>query len=244
MHQIKSQTFQLTRSCTKTHDVINQSKLLLNYNMFKSDPALLRGLRAFGKGILDGNRISCFNMLNSYGKECGSEGMIETANLAEKNRPILRQFDTFGNRIDVVDFHPSYHKLMDSGKSVGVASYGYNNESSKPDAHITRAALLYMQNQVEPGVCCPLVMTNAAIPVLRRVPGCEEYVKKLCHQSYDPRNVPMEEKLGVTAGMSMTEKQGGSDVRANTTIAIPADETAQGEGNGYYLTGHKVWFML
>jgi len=224
-----------------THEVFNQSTPLTNYNLFTSDPALLRGLKHFGNGLLDGCNILSYNLLKSYGAKCGSSEMIEQANLAEKHRPQLRQFDTFGRRIDVVDFHPAYHHLMRHGREVGVASYGYNNEKRDPDSHSTRAALLYLQNQVDPGVCCPLVMTNAAIPVLRNVPGCEELVEKLCHQGYDPRDVPISEKISITAGMSMTEKQGGSDVRANTTMAIPVTAGRAGEGSPYRLTGHK-WF--
>ena len=225
----------------KTHDIFNVSNSLKNYNMFKSDPAMIRGMESFGKGLLDGNKIENYTMLSDFGDKCGSEKMIDIATLAEKNKPILKQFDTFGQRIDVVDFHPAYHTLMTQAKEDGVASYGYNNELSSPNAHLTRGALLYMQNQVEPGICCPIVMTNAAIPVLRRVPGLEKVVDKLCHQSYDSRDVPIEQKTGITAGMSMTEKQGGSDVRSNTTMATPMNPNKTGQGSEYVLNGHK-WF--
>ena len=226
----------LVRSVShRTHEIFNQSKSFVNVNIYDSDPSIKRSIAAFTK-----NDSSTIDMLHRHGKLCGSDHMIETGILAERNRPTLRQFDTFGHRIDVVDFHPSYHELMKLAKEVGTASYGYNNEASSEDSHVVRSALSYLQGQVDPGHGCPITMTNAAIPVLARIPGCEDLVKKLCHQSYDPRDVPMSEKISITAGMSMTEKQGGSDVRANTTMATPVDSSKKGQGNGYYLTGHKV----
>ena len=220
----------------KTHEVLNQSRSLMGYNMYLSDTALLRSMQHFGKS-------PNYDVLSNYGIKCGSEKIIETAILAEKNKPTLRQFDNFGRRIDVIDFHPAYHTLMKEGKEVGVANYGYCHEYEHGDSHIIRSALLYMQNQVDPGVCCPLVMTNAAIAVLKNVKGCEMYVQKLSVQSYDNRNIPIELKTSITAGMSMTEKQGGSDVRANTTQAIPCDPGKVGSGAEYLLTGHKVNYI-
>jgi putative acyl-CoA dehydrogenase len=124
----------------------------------------------------------------------------------EKNRPTLRQFDHYGRRIDVADYHDSYHTLMNHGLENGCAAHGFKHNTA--GSHVTRAALIYLENQIEAGHCCPIVMTAAAIPVLKRVPGFETHVQKLLSHKYDPRDVPMSEKEGITMGMSMTEKQG------------------------------------
>ena len=127
---------------------------------------------------------------------------------------------------------------MTKGLSAGAATYGYNHTES--GSHVTRGGLIYLQNQLEPGHCCPIVMTAAAVPVLRKSPGCSEWLTKTLNQHYDHRNVPIQEKAATTLGMSMTEKQGGSDVRANTTIAKPIHASKTEPGSGYLLTGHKV----
>jgi putative acyl-CoA dehydrogenase len=219
----------------RTHEILNVSREFVNVNIYEADPSIRRSVAAFTN-----SDPSTVELLHNHGALCGSRALIETGVLAERNRPVLRQFDTFGRRIDVVDFHPSYHELMSLAKEVGTASYGYVHENASPDSHVVRGVLSYLQGQVDPGHGCPITMTNAAIPVLSRIPGCADLVRKLRHQSYDPRDVPMSEKQSITAGMSMTEKQGGSDVRANTTMATPADGGKTGQGAGYYLTGHKV----
>jgi putative acyl-CoA dehydrogenase len=176
-------------------------------------------------------------IVEEYGQACGSLENSHHANLAEKNKPTLKQFDSYGRRIDVIEFHDSYHHLMRQGLSSGVSGYGHLIEEK--GSHITRAALLFMQNQLEPGHCCPLVMTTAAVMPLKKW-GRDDLVKKLLALDYDPRNVPIEKKRAITAGMSMTEKQGGSDVRANTTLATPINANKLGNGQAYSLTGHKV----
>lgn len=192
----------------RTHDILNTSQLLLNYNTFNSDPALKSSIAVFSGGSnTDVRNIDGYNMLEKYGFTCGAESTIATAKLAEKNKPILKQYGVFGHREDTVDFHPSYHSLMSQGIEIGSSNYGYNHEAEHKNAHLIRAALIYMQNQVDPGHCCPLVMTNAAIPVLSRHDGYENIVSKLTFPKYDHRNVPMSDKQGITAGMSMTEKQ-------------------------------------
>lgn len=212
-----------------THAVFNQSKAFINKNLFKSDPALQRVVKKL---------IVPLDHLNNIGLVNGSAVMMNHAELAEKNVPVLRQYDAYGRRIDVVDYHPSYHALMKQGLESGAASYGFNN-NAKPGSHIVRAALIYMQNQLEPGHCCPIVMTSAAVPVIRKNSSLH-LTEKLCAQNYDPRDVPISEKSSITMGMSMTEKQGGSDVRANTTVA--QFETSSPSGHkAFLLKGHK-WF--
>ena len=154
---------------------------------------------------------------------------------AHRDRPRLRTHDRFGTRIDRVEFHPNYHGLMRAAIEHGVAGLSWQEPS--PGAHVARAALSYLHHQVEPGTSCPLTMTHAAVPPLRRVPALAEWASKAAAFHYDPSDVPIGDKEGVTLGMGMTEKQGGSDVRSNTTRAEPL----AGEGE-YALTGHK-WFF-
>lgn len=154
---------------------------------------------------------------------------------AHRDRPRLKTHDRFGDRIDRVEFHPHYHAIMQAGIEHGVA--GLSWRANAPGGHVARAALSYMHHQVEPGTSCPLTMTHAAVPALRREPALAEWAEKASAFHYDAREVPIADKRGVTVGMGMTEKQGGSDVRANTTRAVPL----AGEGE-YALTGHK-WFF-
>jgi len=241
VHAISGRRLQAPQSVSysQTHEVFNQSRPFLRVNLLESDPALKRSIVAFLKKDKPETLQQSMSLLNTVGERCGSEKMMQTADLAEKNRPTLRQFDHYGNRIDVVDFHPAYHELMSFSLSFGGAAHGYNNSLQNSGSHVTRAALMYMMNQLEPGHCCPVVMTSAAVPVLRKLEACKEWTQKLLNQNYDPRNVPISEKNAITVGMSMTEKQGGSDVRANTTTANAIGK--KGLGEGYELRGHK-WF--
>jgi len=217
------------RFLQRTHEVTNQSTPLVDFNVFKNDRALERSIKHFGGADTA--------MLSSFGAKCGSKRMMAAADDAENNVPLLRQFDPFGRRIDVIDYHPSYHQLMAFSIDAGCAAHAYNGKSLQ--AYMTRAALMLMSNQLEPGHCCPIVMTSAAMPVLAQQPSCSQWLEKIKTQEYDQRDESMSEKRGVTIGMSMTEKQGGSDVRANTTIAKVATDAPAA---GYYkLTGHK-WF--
>ena len=213
-----------TLSSTATHSVFNQSTPLQNINVFKSDPALVDSVKVFG-----GTHTV---HLNEFGIKSGQDAIMSAAELAEKNKPTLRQFDNYGRRIDVADYHDAYHTIMKHGLENGCAGHGFKHNTT--GSHVTRAALIYMENQLEPGHCCPIVMTAAAIPVFQRYDGVQQYADQIISQKYDPRNVPMDQKAGITIGMSMTEKQGGSDVRANTTTAVPLGN------NAYSLTGHKV----
>ena len=222
---------QMTPLHDPTHRVTNQVAPLAGYNLYASDAALREAV-----GIHGGEWAS--SHLRDHGEKMGSLGMLEIGEQANRNKPQLKTHDANGNRVDVVDYHPAYHDLMASGIGAGVTSFAWNNPG-KQGAHVARAALMYTQNQVDAGHCCPLVMTFAAVPALRS--GLEDgpmkdlWLKGLCSTEYDPRNVPLGGKLGATVGMSMTEKQGGSDVQTNTTTAV---RLASGE---FALRGHK-WF--
>ncbi|MBA2238260.1 MAG: acyl-CoA dehydrogenase family protein, partial [Lysobacter sp.] len=154
---------------------------------------------------------------------------------AHRDRPRLRTHDRFGERIDRVEFHPNYQAII--GAAIGHGVAGLSWADPQPGAHVARAALSYLHYQVEPGSSCPLTMTHAAVPVLRREPVLADWALKAAAAEYDAREVPIGDKPGVTIGMGMTERQGGSDVRSNTTVALPLS----GEGE-YALSGHK-WFF-
>jgi len=154
---------------------------------------------------------------------------------AHRDRPRLRTHDRFGARIDRVEFHPNYHAILRAAIENGVAGLSWRDPS--PGTHVARAALSYLHHQVEPGTSCPLTMTHAAVPALAHAPALREWREKAAALHYDPRELPIADKRGVTLGMGMTEKQGGSDVRANTTRAAKL----AGEDE-YALTGHK-WFF-
>lgn len=228
---IRINVFKIPGRRVATHCVFNQGLPLTNFNLYKSDPHLISFTNNFADPLAS-------QVLNTHGVRCGTEGLMNTARIAEKSKPELSQFDIYGRRVDVVDYHDAYHQLMSTGLEAGVSGYGFS--LSAKGSHVTRAGLLYMQNQVEPGHCCPLVMTTAAILPLKKY-GYDDLVSKLSTFQYDHRNIPIDEKVAITAGMSMTEKQGGSDVRANTTTAQPEDPSKRGNGNAYRLVGHK-WF--
>ncbi|KAF1721306.1 acyl-CoA dehydrogenase family protein [Pseudoxanthomonas wuyuanensis] len=154
---------------------------------------------------------------------------------ANRDKPRLKTHDRYGQRIDTVEFHPAYHRLMQAAKSHGVAGLSWHQ--AQPGGHVARAALSYLHHQVEAGTSCPLTMTHAAVPVLQREPALREWAAKAAAPAYDPRDVSIAGKAGITIGMGMTEKQGGSDVRGNATVATPL----AGDGE-YSLVGHK-WFF-
>ena len=160
--------------------------------------------------------------------------------LANENRPVLRTHDRYGNRIDEVDFHPAWHKLMKMGVEHELHSLPWTSE--EPFAHTARAALYVTAIQAEAGFACPITMTFAVVPALRAQPElAAEWEPLVTATTYDPRLIPASEKGSAIAGMAMTEKQGGSDVRANTTVARPLIGGEGGAGSEYELTGHK-WF--
>jgi putative acyl-CoA dehydrogenase len=220
----------------QTHEVLNQVSLLQNVNSAE-DPALHEGLL---RGSCDPRAI---DGVLAFGKSCGSAGMIAKAAHANKYVPQLMTHDRVGNRIDCVEYQQSYHDLMDHGLSAGVAAHAWQNPLV-PGAHVARGALLHLAYGLECGVVCPMTMTFAAVPALRaskNVALAEHWVPRIASGCYDPRDLPVEQKRGATIGMSMTEKQGGSDVRANTTVATPIDPNAATNGDAFTLVGHK-WF--
>jgi putative acyl-CoA dehydrogenase len=163
---------------------------------------------------------------------------IEWGRLANENKPILRTFDRYGHRIDEVEFHPAWHQLMKMGVEHELHSLPWT--SDEPFVHTARAALYMTAMQAEAGFCCPITMTFAVVPALRAQPElAAEWEPLVTATTYDPRLIPASEKGSAIAGMAMTEKQGGSDVRANTTVATPIN--GGGAGAEYLLVGHK-WF--
>ncbi len=214
----------------ETHEVTNQVPPLDGANLYRIDLPLRQWVQRFDAGWADAR-------LDAYGALAG--GPLMTAGfLANENRPVLRTHDRYGHRIDVVDFHPAYHELMRTAIAHGIPSLPWT--APQPGAQVARAALMYLHNQAEAGSSCPLTMTYASVPALRLQPDlAEHWLPKILATEYDPRNLPMEQKAGVTIGMAMTEKQGGTDVRANSTRAFPVG--AGGPGQPYELVGHK-WF--
>jgi putative acyl-CoA dehydrogenase len=213
-----------------THEVTNQVPPLEGYNAYLQDKVLRDALGREGGGW-------AADHVSELGSEVGSGRMQTLARLANRFIPELRTHDRFGNRIDFVEFHPAYHEIMKIAFGAGVHSFAWT--AARPGGHVARAALSYLMNQGENGVCCPTGMAYSAIPVLRRVPGLEEWVSKLTSTEYDPDPVPIGRKAGATIGMTFTEKQGGSDLRANVTKARPIG--AASPGSLYEIEGHK-WF--
>ncbi|MBD1553493.1 acyl-CoA dehydrogenase family protein [Pseudomonas typographi] len=218
------------RAFAETHVVTNQPPPLEGCNLYRVDLPLRQWLRRFGGGWAEPR-------IDAYGALAG--GPLAAAGfLANAHPPVFHSHDRQGHRIDWVEFHPAYHQLMKTAVEHGLPSLPW--AEPQPGAHVARAALTYLHTQAEPGSGCPLTMTFACVPALRRQPGlAKQWLPKVLAREYDPRNVPMAEKAGVTIGMAMTEKQGGTDVRANTTRAYAVGQA--GPGEAYELLGHK-WF--
>eukprot|EP00760_Papus_ankaliazontas_P009116 PhM_4_TR13969/c0_g1_i3/m.91848/K09456/aidB; putative acyl-CoA dehydrogenase len=214
-----------------SHKVFNQSVPLEGYNAYTSNPRVRDAVATYGAGWADAH-------LTAHGAALGTSEAHRLARLANEYPPTFRPFDPYGHRVNGAEYHDAYHGLMRLGLAEGkVASYAWENEG-KPGAHVARGALMYMQYQLESGTCCPMVMTFACVPALSVEPtqrNYKEWVAKAASGGYDNRDLPIEAKKAVTLGMSMTEKQGGSDVRANTTVA-----TQRNDGS-WSLVGHK-WF--
>ena len=215
-----------------THDVLNQPPPLEDYNLYLTDPVLDAAVaREGGKDSRD--------QLIEHGSRSGSAEYLRWSFEANRNDPRLVTHDRFGHRVDVVEFHPAWHSLMESAVASGNHSLPW--EADPPvGAHVARAAQTYMTGQIESGHNCPISMTYSVIPALKTTPEvARQWVPGIVSRVYDPSFQPPSGKQGLLIGMGMTEKQGGSDVRANTTVAVPVD--GGGPGAEYRITGHK-WF--
>ncbi|MCK7542681.1 isovaleryl-CoA dehydrogenase [Marinobacter bryozoorum] len=216
----------------QTHEVLNQPPALENYNLFLQDTALQEAVEREGAGWAR-------QELEAFGELAGRRETIELGFLANDNKPSFHTHDRFGHRIDEVRFHPAYHELMRLAMEHGLHSSPWQQPGA--GAHVARAAKYYLHTQVEAAHGCPITMTFAAMPSIMKQPELAElWAPKILRRDYDPRNIPDSEKQSVTIGMAMTEKQGGSDVRANTTRAYPTGR--EGPGQAYELVGHK-WFV-
>ena len=211
--------------------VFNQPPALEDYNVFDSDCALKEAVHREGGGWIEAEA-------RALGELLGKPETINLGVLANRFPPELCTHDRFGHRIDEVTYHPAYHELM----RIGIESRGHSLPwiAKTPGAHVARAALVMLRHQIDEGTSCPLTMTFAAIPSLRLQPELAREWEPLAVSSvYDPRAKPAWQKAGILFGMGMTERQGGSDVRANTTVAEPVN--GGGPGKEYVITGHK-WF--
>ncbi len=210
-----------------THEVLNQPPPLVDYNLFERDRELMEAVSREGASW-------AHSSLHEFGKQLGSEPVIRWGFEANENPPVLHTHDRFGNRRDEVEFHPAWHELMRLSMEHQLHSLPWSEP--RPGAHVARAATLLLAGQNEAGHTCPLSMTYASIPALRQQSElARQWEPRILQPHYDPRFLPASQKRGALVGMAMTEKQGGSDVRANLSTAQPI-------GNGeYLLTGHK-WF--
>jgi putative acyl-CoA dehydrogenase len=214
-----------------THEVTNQPPPLHGYDVFAADAALREAVGREGAGWAAED-------LSALGRMAGDAAWLARGSRAEANRPVLRTHDRYGNRIDEVEFDPAWHELMDVAVRHGL--HGGPWADKRAGAHVARAAGHLVWGQVDPGVCCPVTMTYASVAALRLQPDvAAAWEPVITTTAYDPGLRPLADKAGVIVGMGMTEKQGGSDVRAGTTVAVPVD--GGGPGTTYAVTGHK-WF--
>jgi putative acyl-CoA dehydrogenase len=210
-----------------THEVLNQPPPLAGYDLYDADPVLAEALDREGAGWA-GEPVRALGVL------AGTPEAIAWGEAADASPPVLRTHDRYGRRVDEVEFHPAWHRLLGTAVANGLHAAPWRDP--RPGAQVARAAGFYLWSQVEAGHGCPVSMTFAAVPALRASPELAAvWEPKLTALAYDPVLAPVAGKAGALCGMAMTEKQGGSDVRANTTSAAPA-----GDG-GWRLTGHK-WF--
>ncbi|MEO6017340.1 MAG: isovaleryl-CoA dehydrogenase [Polaromonas sp.] len=214
------------------HEVFNQPAALAGYNLFEGNRALRDALK-FNAPQIDTAELA------ALGATLGSAEMQTHARLANANPPQLHSHDRFGHRVDQVEFHPSYHELMKLATRAGLHGTPWSGQGAS--RHVLRAAGFMLFTELEPSILCPISMTYAATPALRGNPAIyADWGPSLASRAYDPELKLWQAKAGLTMGMGMTEKQGGSDVRANTTRAEPAGR--DGWGERYAITGHK-WFF-
>ena len=221
----------MTKPAFATHEVFNQSPPFEDVDLYSLDRPLVEAVAAFGGGPAE-------RELSEFGRHWGSAAMAARGRAANENTPKLRTFDSRGNRRDEVEFHPAYHELMAHSAHAGVhnSTWSADGKPAGGAAEVVRAAKFYMASQVETGHLCPITMTRASVAALATQPDLlAKTMPVIGTRSYDPSFAPWWTKRGMTLGMGMTEKQGGTDVRANMT-------RAQRTADGYRITGHK-WFM-
>ena len=216
----------------ETHEVLNQPPPLVDYDLFNTD-------RAIKEAVVREGAEWALDELGSFGRRLGRAETIEAGRLANAYPPVPRLFDRYGRRIDEVEFHPAWHELM--ALAIGEGLHTRPWAEPRPGAHVARAAGVILMVQIEAGVQCPTTMTYGVVPALKKAPAlAAEWLPRLYSRQYDKRLIPAVQKTGVLMGMGMTEKQGGSDLRANMTRAVPLD--GGGPGAAYRLDGHK-WFF-
>jgi putative acyl-CoA dehydrogenase len=223
------------RSRFDTHEVFNQSPPYENVDLFLSDAPLVAAVKANDSA---GDLAADMAALSAFGKAWGTAERFALARQANENTPKLKTFDAKGFRSDTVEFHPAYHGFMQDSVAAGLhaSTWTESGERAVPPAEVLRSARFYMAAQVETGHLCPITMTRAALAPLAAAPALiAKIAPKVASRRYDPALRPWWEKSGMTLGMGMTEKQGGTDVRANTSVATP-------DGDAYSIVGHK-WFM-
>ena len=214
----------------ETHEVTNQPPSLDGANLYRLDIPLQEWSGRYGAGWAQAR-------IEAYGALAGGP-LMAAGFLANEHQPVFHSHDRYGHRIDTVEFHPAYHQLMAAAIEHGLPSLPWREP--RPGAHVARAAMTYLHTQAEAGSGCPLTMTFASVPALRLQPNlAERWLPKVMATEYDPRSLDVGQKAGATIGMAMTEKQGGTDVRANTTRAFAVGQP--GPGEPYELLGHK-WF--
>ncbi|WP_339490186.1 acyl-CoA dehydrogenase family protein [Pseudomonas sp. EL_65y_Pfl2_R95] len=214
----------------ETHEVFNQVPSMDGANLYRVDLPLQEWNRHFGGAWAE-------DRLHTYGALAGGP-LMAAGFLANEQKPVFKSHDRYGHRVDLVEFHPAYHELMAAAIKHGLPSSPWTDPRS--GAQVARASMSYLHSQAEAGSGCPLTMTYASVPAIKLQPDVAEiWLPKILSTEYDPRNLPIEQKTGATIGMAMTEKQGGTDVRANTTRAHPVG--MPGPGQAYELVGHK-WF--
>ena len=226
-----------------THQVFNQPTPFDNVNLFACDPALQEAVQREGGAAF-------LQQLHALGERLGRADMLALARLANEHGPQLQQYDRSGRRIDEVAFHPAWHSLMET--LIGAGLHAAPWSAPQPGAHVARAAAFLLAGQMENGVQCPVTMTFASVPALRQAHALPQiaarWLPKILSPIYDPRSLPVEQKHGALIGMGMTEKQGGSDVRSNTTRAEalpPAEAQAlfgDEAAHAFRIVGHK-WFF-
>ncbi|MBL6599629.1 MAG: acyl-CoA dehydrogenase family protein [Alphaproteobacteria bacterium] len=215
-----------------THEVTNMPPYIGDQDLWADDVALREGVAREGAGW-------AVEHLADFGSSTGTTENFDKGEQANRHHPELRPYDRHGMRINQVDYHPAYHDLLGHAIERRVPSFAWSHQ--RAGAHVGHTALTYMMNQVEGGLMCPMAMNYSAIPSLRTTPTiAEAWIPRLLSTEYDPRDIPVTRKTGATMGMFMTEKQGGSDVRANSTKAV-AVGAASGPGAEYRLTGHKFF---